>query len=310
MTTIIGVDFSGAKDDRGTWAAKGCLTTAGKLQLDDVRRIRRADLHELLTNITPQAVVAMDFPFSEPTSFATWLCKGRKPAAMPEVWQVVADMPQESFIASCAQFVCCYKDPQRAGVDPLPADTAYCHSGEPHRAGDAKYLSGPFSPLHGVRPSMQQMTYHGSCLLQRLHEKNPSGRWHVPPLPPTASPENTVTLLETMPGAFLRVYGLPHERYKNYRGEVQKRDRLMNREKILDGLGTIPIVPERDLAEWRHLCMQNHDCLDSVIAAVVAAMWVNHSTCCFRCPTAQDKPAAQREGWIYVPKRACKEHLD
>ena len=75
-TTIIGVDFSGAKNEHKsakTWVAQGRLNDAGELTLDSVQPMLRADLYNLLAQVEPPAVAAMDFPFGVPRSLIeTW----------------------------------------------------------------------------------------------------------------------------------------------------------------------------------------------------------------------------------------------
>ena len=303
MTTIIGVDFSGAieRHNKGikTWAAQGQLLENGTLLLESAKRIRRDPLYNLLAHTDAPAVVAMDFPFGVPAAFADRLSPDRKPTTMPEVWKSIAKITPDEFIAARHQFVADYKDPRQAGIAPLPASTLYCHPGEPQRAGDAKYLSGPFSPLHNAAPSMPQMTYHGMQLLRRLHNETPSGRWHVPPMEPTAPPESTVTLLELMPGAFLQVCGLPS---KYYKGELRRHWTL--RHNILDRLPARAGWPVLDLSNVQDDCIANDDCLDAVVAAVCAASWARCQDH-FHHPTAEELADAQLEGWIYIPKAAC-----
>ena len=326
-TTIIGVDYSGAQADNNTWIARGLLNDDGVLRLDNAWPIPRAQLStELLINTAAPAVAAMDFPFGVPRAFAARLCGDLKPAVMPDVWQAIAyddnididiaddddididiadgiadaGMTQAEFIAARDQFVADYKNPEQAGVVPLPADTLYCCSGEPHRAGDAKHLSAPFSPLHITRRlNMPPMTYHGIQMLRRLHSKNPHGRWYVPPMAPTAQPEHTVTLLETMPGAFLQVCGLPSIRYKARSAKAQAL-----RRNILDGLPTRTGWPALDLTAVRNNCLANDDCLDAVVAFVCAASWARCQAH-FHHPAPDELAAAQLEGWIYIPKSVC-----
>ena len=299
MTTIIGVDFSGAKADNKTWIAWGSLPVDGALQLNGAENISRAKLYELLENIPAPAVAAMDFPFGVPKSFAARLCAGHAPTSMSDAWQAIANMSQEYFIAARNQFVADYKDAPGSGVAPLPVRTLYCCSGEPQRVGDAKYLSGPFSPLHNATPSMPPMTYHGARLLQSWHNKTASGRWHVPPMEATASPEHTVTLLETMPGAFLQICGLPSRRYKG----TSISNRMM-RGNILEGLPPRSGWSDLDLSVVRANCIRNDDCLDAVVAFVCAASWARCQDH-FHHPTDDELADARLEGWIYVPKSIC-----
>ncbi len=279
-TTIIGVDFSGARGDRNTWVAQGVLSDGGALWLHSARSTPRADLYRLLASIPTPAVAALDFPFGVPRQFANYLSDERPagfaPAAMPEVWRIVSGMGKDGFIAARNRFVGRF--------------------GEPKRAGDQKYFSESYSPLHAVNPNMLPMTCLGIDMLHRWHDALPN-RWHVPPLAPPGRPDDAVTLLETMPGAFLRAIGLPYRGYKKGRNARQLR------QTILDGLAESSGVPLANLDARRGDCMANDDCLDSVVAAVAAAAWALDSGR-FRRPDADELADAQLEGWIYVPRRA------
>ncbi len=273
MTTIIGVDFSGAEEDRNTWITLGHLNDNGKLLLDVVHPIRRADLYDLLSTIPTPAVVALDFPFGVPGKFAAHLCGNNPPADMPDLWDAVAGMDADQFSDARNQFV---------------AD-----HGEPTRAGDARHFPESYSPLHRVNPNMLPMTYQGITLLHRWHQNHPQ-RWHVPPLEPTAQPEETVTLLELMPGAFLRSLDLPYNGYKRGANALQLRER------ILTGLSAASRVRLPNLHTVRMGCRANDDCLDAVVAATAAAAWAQDAQR-FRHPTAGELAEARLEGWIYVP---------
>jgi hypothetical protein len=272
-TTIIGVDFSGAKHDRNTWITQGRLSEC-VLQLVSAQRIPRADLYDLLTDIRTPAVAALDFPFGVPSLFASHLAAGRPLSDMPALWDTLAPMPLNDFIAARNRFVVAH--------------------GEPKRAGDLKYHRESYSPLHNVNPNMLPMTWHGIQLLHRWHQEH-ANRWHVPPLPPTAAPDHTVTLLELMPGALLRSLSLPFKGYK--RG----RDSTARRTEILDHLDSSSGITLPYLDSVRDDCLANDDCLDSVVAAVGAAMWTQDCAR-FRHPQPDELPAAQLEGWIYAPK--------
>ena len=58
MDAIIGVDFSGHRDDCNTWMAWGHLTQEGALVIDSVQPARRDDLYEFLGHIATPAVAA------------------------------------------------------------------------------------------------------------------------------------------------------------------------------------------------------------------------------------------------------------
>ena len=271
-TTIIGVDFSGAKHDRSTWITQGRLSE-GTLQLVSARRIPRADLYDLLIDIPTPAVAALDFPFGVPSEFASYLAAGTQLGDMPALWDTVAPMPLIDFIAARNRFVATH--------------------GEPKRAGDLKYHRESYSPLHNVNPNMLPMTWHGIQLLHRWHQEH-ANRWHVPPLPPTAAPDHTVTLLELMPGALLRSLSLPFKGYK--RG----RDSTVRRTQIFDNLASSSGITLPNLDSVRDDFLANDDCLDSLVAAVGAAMWAQDSSR-FHHPNADELADAKLEGWIYVP---------
>ena len=274
MTTIIGVDFSGAKEDRNTWITQARLKPDGVLLFDSAQPARRSDLFDLLATVPTPGVAALDFPFGVPVEFARHLNPNNPPADMPDLWRSVAAINPDDFTAARNNFV------ERHG--------------EPKRAGDAARFPESYSPLHRVNPNMVPMTCHGINLLHRLHQTYPN-RWHVPPLKPTAAPDDTVTLLELMPGAFLKAVGLPYKGYKKSGRALERRDR------IIDGLTEKSGVLLPNLADVSMGCRANDDCLDSVVAAVAASAWALDATR-FRHPEPQELPNAKLEGWIYVPK--------
>ena len=196
MTTIIGVDFSGAKTDRNTWMTMGRLGCDGSLWIDTAQRIQRADLYRALLDVATPAVAALDFPFGVPATFAAALAPDLLPADMRAAWDAVSRMTAAEFVTTRDDFV--------AG------------HGEPKRAGDLRHHPESYSPLHTVNPNMLPMTWHGMNLMRRWHQESPA-RWHVPPLPQTGLDSETVTLLELMPGALLRSVGLPYKGYKRGR---------------------------------------------------------------------------------------------
>ena len=273
MTPIVGVDFSGHREDRNTWVALGRLDAGGALLLDSVHPARRADLHELLAAIPTPAVAALDFPFGVPAEFAAHLSPKFPPRAMPDLWQTVSGMPAGDFLAARDRFV---------------AD-----HGELKRSGDARHFPESYSPLHRANPNMLPMTYEGIRLLHRWHQNRPQ-RWHVPPLEPPARPAQSVTLLELMPGAFLKAIGLPYKGYKKGR-------RCWDlREKITGALATASGIPVPNLESVRMGCHASDDFLDAVVAAVGAACWAQDNDR-FRHPLSDERVLAQLEGWIFAP---------
>ena len=274
MTTIVGVDFSGHRDDRNTWVARGRLESGGALRLDSVQPARRADLHDLLITVPTPAVVALDFPFGVPAEFAAALSPGRPPRAMPDLWRIVSGMDAGDFLAARGRFVAA--------------------NGEIKRSGDARHFPESYSPLHRANPNMLPMTYEGIRLLHRWRGGHPR-RWHVPPLGPPAPPARTVTLLELMPGAFLKAVGLPYKGYKKGRRASELR------EEITGALAAASGIRLPNPGSIRMGCHASDDFLDAVVAAVGAACWAQDEDR-FHHPGPDELAAARLEGWIYVPR--------
>ena len=274
MTTIVGVDFSGHREDRNTWVALGRLDAGGALRLDGVQPARRADLFDLLAAVPAPAVAALDFPFGVPADFVAHLSPKSTPCAMPDLWEIVSGMTAAEFLEARGRFV--------------------AEHGELKRSGDARHFPESYSPLHLANPNMVPMTYEGIRRLHRWHQNDPR-RWHVPPLqPPVRRPDRTVTLLELMPGAFLKAVGLPWKGYKKGRRSAELRER------ITGALATASGVPLPDLDAIRMGCHASDDFLDAVVAATGAACWARDHTR-FRHPQPEELALARLEGWIHVP---------
>ena len=279
MTAIIGIDFSGAKRDRNTWVAQGNLVSDRTLVLESAQMMRRKDVCELLTAVDTPTVAAIDFPFGVPRAFAQFVSDAANIESMPDVWRILAGLSLEEFTGTRDGFV------ERFG--------------ELKRAGDESHFPESFSPLHKVNPNMLPMTYYGTKMLYELHE-NQGVRWIVPPLHSADEEDKVVTLLESMPGAFLKAIGFEYAVYKRYK---KARNALQNRGFILDSLSCKSCIDLPNIAELRDDCLANDDCLDSVIAAVTAACWARDATR-FRHPNSDELAAAKLEGWIYVPQSA------
>ena len=291
---IIGVDFSGARSDSATWVAQGWLRS-DRLELESCSAMTRADLADLLESLPASAVAALDFPFAVPQQFAfAWQPEA---AVMPDLWQAAAAMEFGDFLSLRDRFV--------------------AQEGEPLRRGDL-YFSECYSCLHKFNPNMVPMTFRGMQLLDRLW----AAGCRVPPLPDIDSDsgpdtsKNGPLLLESMPGAALRAYGLPFKGYKNGANATALR------EKVLDGLESGSGVSVTNLHLFRQACLESHDCLDSVAAAVTAVLWCRDPAV-FRRPqkngageaVANDRmrraspqalewselQAACLEGWLYAP---------
>ena len=279
-TTILGVDFSGAKSDKNTWVTRGTLS-GNSLEISSCEPTPRAELAILLGSAPKNTIAALDFPFSVPREFASYLLPSAED--MPELWNATANMEFQDFMALRDGFV--------------------LEHGEPYRRGDL-YFPECYSCLHKANPNMVPMTFRGMQMLDGLWRSG----CRVPPLPNET--RTGPLLLESMPGAALRALGLPFKGYK------KGQNALSLRRQILDGLGTMSGVGLPNLSRFRDYCLESDDCLDSVAAAVAACLW-NKDPTMFRLP--QDGPGdvsrrggtpnpnenelrtAQLEGWLYAP---------
>ena len=279
-TTILGVDFSGAKSDKNTWVTRGTLS-GNSLEISSCEPTPRAELAILLGSAPKNTIAALDFPFSVPREFASYLLPSAED--MTELWNAAANMEFQDFMALRDEFV--------------------LEHGEPYRRGDL-YFPECYSCLHKANPNMVPMTFRGMQMLDGLWRSG----CRVPPLP--NGTRTGPLLLESMPGAALRALGLPFKGYK------KGQNALSLRRQILDGLGTMSGVGLPNLSRFRDYCLESDDCLDSVAAAVAACLW-NKDPTMFRLP--QDGPGdvsrrggtpnpnenelrtAQLEGWLYAP---------
>lgn len=265
---ILGVDFSGARTDQHTWLAQGVLD-GNRLTLTGCRPVPRAELTQLLAETSGPAVAALDFPFGVPESFVRYWCPGA--TTMPDLWAAANRMELPDFVALRDGFVAQW--------------------GEPKRRGDA-FFPECYSPLHKANPNLVPMTFRG---MQMLHQLG-AADFEIPPLAAPSHPQ--AALLEAMPGAALRALGLP---YKGYKNGVRA---LQLRQQVLEGLQNQTFVPLANLEDFWELALGNHDGLDSIIAALTAALWALDPGW-FRCPPPPESedfdPFAQLEGWLYAP---------
>ena len=267
-TTILGVDFSGAKSDSNSWVATGELTKH-KIKVLSYRRITRLDLTELIKRLPFPTTAAMDFPFSLPKTFAK--CVTPQAISMPDIWQAIHKTEFDDFISARDKFV--------------------SEHGEIKRWGDS-FFPESYSCLHKANPNMLPMTFRGMQMLHELWKQNP----HIPPLAQTSATTG-LTLLEVMPGAALKALGLPYKGYKNGVHAVQLR------KTILTGLQE---QLELDTSSVNNLlidCVTNHDCLDALVAMIVAALW-NTNCSAFLKPPKPPRPNSklpQIEGWLFAP---------
>ena len=256
---VIGVDFSGAKKETGTWVASGVLHPDG-LHVNCLRSVSRAELLGLLQQAPDGAVASLDFPFSVPRPFAEVLAAS--PRDMANVWAAVDNMSIQKFRKLRDRFV--------------------TKHGELKRKCDQRH-TGAFSPLHVTNPNMLPMTLRGMQLLHRLHA--PDVRILCQDQPGPAR----LTVLECMPGFTLKGLGLPD---KGYKGGEQ---RFELRRRILDGLTSAP-VPLANVEEIHEQCLSKHDALDAVVAALTSAIYLAQPEIVSLPP---EEDIYRLEGWIF-----------
>ena len=286
---IIGVDFSGAQDQKksDTWLAQGRLE-GSVLTLETCHPIIRADLTDHLAALEGPAVVGMDFPFSVPVEFVHF-CHIQIPGIfpdggeMPGLWRAAGNTDWETFEGLALDF----------GERPL-------------RRGDIG-VPGAKSPLRRVNPDMLPMTFQGMQMLNRLRCRYEVGGIDRPLriLPLHLAPErDSLTLLEVMPGATLRSLNLLPA-HNGYKGGIRA---LENRQGILTTLPNQVVQLGLNLAglpdDLTQTCRANDDALDAVVAAITAALWAEFPAG-FRHPPQPDHPGYQTallEGWLYAPR--------
>lgn len=294
MTKIMGVDFSGAGSDDSvgkTWMAQGWLD-GSTLTIKSCCPISRTALTNELAGLTEPAVVAMDFPFSVPAEFANYWQRSKvldDGWEMPNLWVAAAHLTLRWDK---------FKDLQLA----LRLEK---FKREPKRSCDPPES---FSPLHTTNPNMVPMTFRGMAMLHDLWGRLPHGTIWVPPLP--EPPGYNITLMEVMPGATLRSFGLPHTGYKNTPRLTtqQKKQRKDMRRHILGELPQrINPLTVNLTGDVYDRCLNDDDALDSVVAAITAALWVIDRERFINPPEQghPDYPQVRLEGWLYIPRRRC-----
>ena len=274
MTRIIGVDFSGARGDNNTWVAKGSLK-GNSLKLESCRRIARAELTQTLADCSGPTVAALDFPFATPKAFADYWLPGS--AVMPDLWSAAAGLEYEEFLALRDRFVGLYGEPKRA-CDPPES----------------------YSCLHMVNPIMVPMTFRGMQMLNRLWSGDTGNPVSVPPLPEYScrKGDGLTELLEVMPGAVLRRLGLPFKGYKGGARAGERRSRIVS--ELPDRASPITF----NFGKFEEIALKSHDALDSVVAAVAAALWVLDRSRFPEPPVEGEDgydPVVLLEGWLYAP---------
>ena len=285
---VIGVDFSGAENTNATWVTAavlrdGALVLEPCVHMPRQREAAHNTIAERLRTLPNDAVAALDFPFGVPKAFIEEVfCPGA--TQMPDVWKAAEKKVSPEFIKAMRQRL------QKGDLKKF----SKCK-----RAVDSRHFPEAFSPLNPAAPQMFPMTFYGMRILHRLWTAKGSS-FRVPPLSEEGRPGPV--LLEVMPGAVLTAFGL----LPKYRGYKSKRNRANARNlrvKIFAELEANTVLQLRNLDENRDLCHASDDCLDSMVAAIAAALWCRSSDA-FRRPEDEPDllPDANLEGCIYAPK--------
>ena len=267
LTTLIGVDFSGAQQDNATWIAMATDGDDGQLQWQTPFPIRRADLEQLLLTIDGPAIAALDFPFGLPSDFAITQGFVRWGEGLMDSCDRMSGTDQTEFEQVAREYVTAYGEPRPRASDVPPA----------------------FSPLHATNPNMVPMTYHGMAMLGRLLRRVQS-RFKIPPLPANAL-RGQITLVELMPGQLLRARGDSGVGYKNSANNLPRRHEILSRLEAWIG----DPLPEH----VRLACRANADCLDAVVNLIGAWEW-HRNPDAFNHPTPAQSQFTHIEGWLYT----------
>ena len=309
---IIGIDFSGARGYKKvgkTWLAQGELVD-NALTLKSCCPISRADLTTKLAELPEPAVAAMDFPFSVPVEFARfWRPDARQ---MPDLWAAAADMKLPGLWAKAADKKLSAETFADLELADFMAwrDGFVAKQGEMKRLGD-KPIKESFSPLKRVGINMVPMLFRGMQLLHSLWASSTPNNLLVKPyLYRPGTGQNATTLLEVMPGATLRRLGLYREGCKtgsdapNLRLKILK-DLRQPTKWLKVEMSTVPNLTAD--------CQKSDDALDSVVAAITAALWhIDQSRgkslfCYPPNPGQTNYNQVQLEGWLYAPKPIGKK---
>ena len=286
--TIVGVDFSGDEKDNAIWITKASFQD-GILELESCDRLSKkrdeaiGELENRLIKLTPDAIVAMDFPFGLPREFVanTDFCPNAN--IMPDLWEA----------AHAKEDLSKYLNTKDCGLHNRLSKGDLKGYKKCKRNADLD-IRESYSPLNTAQPNMVPMTFFGMRMLHRLWTRDNAG-FRV--LPIHDSRRNGPQLLEVMPGAALNAFKLP---YKSYKRAINA---LHERQKIISTLGARSGIAIPNISQFRDHCMFSDDALDSIVATVVAAKWSRCDE--FQHPTREELNDARLplEGCIYVPRR-------
>ena len=277
-TKIIGVDFSGAVTNQNTWVCEGMLH-GETLCVESCLPITREDLAGKLAGMREPMIAAMDFPFGLPIDFVNKTYPSKSKGL--GVWSISRD---DSL----------WKDFEKFAREFNGNRFRLCDETLNKKIKSA----GVKSPLATSPRNMLPMTFRGMQMLHWLKRKG----FNILPFDDCSSINSERILMEVMPGATLRALKL-NLPYKAVKTEKSARNSRKNRAEILFRLPNKSRIRVHNIEQFRPYALNFDDCLDAIVAAVTAAMWLK-SPKQFILPPREDDPKFRRiksEGWLYVP---------
>ena len=277
-TRIIGVDYSGAVEDKKTWFTEGELV-GNTLHIEKCQPITRKNLTQKLIQLNQPAVVAMDFPFAIPKTFAK--CWRPSTTDISDIWESAARVPDlDCFSRRCESWS------EKFGKNPM-------------RVSDKLFPgSGVLSALCRAPRNLVPMTFYGMRMLYQLNQAE-NQFWIPLQINQEDYCANHRILLEIMPGAVLQSLKL-NRPYKSADSPEKVLVRRQNRQFILDGLPARSGIWLLGIRAFRSYALNFDDCLDSLVAAVAGSMW-HRSPSSFQYPNETQMRHAKIEGWIFTP---------
>lgn len=276
VDTVIGVDFSGAKEaGRNIWLAQADVGKS-RLRLRDLSNLevlaggssRNESLAHLvdLIRASRNALWAIDFPFALPIELT---CMGCDFAAQ---LQTTLD-----YISDAAEFGrwLLGEAKKLGGKNHIRRQT----DSEAKTPFDCYHYRIIYQTFHGMRDVLHPLAGdRATAILPFQYDRLPRARRAV---------------IEACPSTTLKKLALPHQMYKQPAGGKLTRKRLANRKAILDGVEKLIDVPP----PLRRVMARNPggDAIDAVLAAVGA----------WRCWQTIDHAAIARheryprEGYVY-----------
>jgi hypothetical protein len=276
VETVIGVDFSGAKEaGRNIWLAEAGVAK-GRLRLRKLENLevlagvssRKETLAHLVDRIraSQKTLWAIDFPFALPIELTCMGCDF--------LTQLQTTLTYKSDAAEFGRWLL-GEAKKLGGKNHIRRQT----DSEAKTPFDCYHYRIIYQTFHGMRDVLQPLASDATtAILPFQYDRLPTAERVV---------------IEACPSTTLKKLALPHQMYKQPGGGELTRKRLANRKLIMDGLEALLEVPP----ELRRVMARNPggDAIDSALAAVGA----------WRCWRAIDHEVVAkherypREGYVY-----------